>query len=31
MAAYIAPHDILLFDSGGDAIPSNPLVMARPN
>jgi ABC-type sugar transport system ATPase subunit len=31
MAAYIAPHDILLFDSGGDAIPSKAPAMARPN
>lgn len=31
MAAYIAPQDILLFDSGGDAIDSNPPMTARPN
>jgi ABC-type sugar transport system ATPase subunit len=31
MAAYIAPHDMLLFDSNGDAIHRSPPATARPN
>jgi len=31
MAAHISPQDVLLFDSGGNAIDSNSLMAAKPN